>query len=326
MIVGILGCQAGNTSICFKMFSMKSRRISNSETDRPGQEWLVQSYVLAQRHLAHGRHVAEFGSYPGIHVGILQYPWCFATCLLEHMTTRTSSSLQNWLRSQRNHPWTSSAQKSCWRNCRMIGPLTLRLDGEQRVNGQFSIWSQSHWLGVVSVHEQSSGAVSGFPRLMKNLSSFAVEIFAFYSGLASVYFSGVIPSQGCQWPPRPPVEPWLLSQLDMSRWSKRLRSWRFCYVVDKSWAEIRYVEVFDFMSWSAWSLLFLVSFLDFFFQQFLGKSTDIHFSFVCVLWGCQCSDLWHWSHWDRCCWMWRMTHEHLDHPCSCWIWIWRPRQ
>ena len=80
-----------------------------------------------------------------------------------------------WLRNQRNHPWTSSAQKSCWRNCRMIGPLTLRLDGEQRLNGQFSVWSQSHfWLWVDSVHKQSSRAVSGLFQIDENMNSFVV--------------------------------------------------------------------------------------------------------------------------------------------------------
>ncbi len=64
---------------------------------------------------------------------------CFATC--QHWKMSRLELLQvwkSWLRNQRNHLWTSSAQKSCWRNWRMIGPLTLRLNGEEPVHGQFS--------------------------------------------------------------------------------------------------------------------------------------------------------------------------------------------
>lgn len=318
------------------------RFVSRCQWNWPGQEWLVQSYVLAQRHLAHGRHVAKFGSYPGVHVGILQYPWCvtetkkkthplacFATCLLEHvMTTRTSSSL---------HPVDLGTRG-----------ITLGQAQHRRVVEGTAGWSDRWrwgWMGnnvwmanslFHLIFEPLIGSsfctqtlfpccFRPFPDWWKFELICSWDLCLLFRSRKCILFRG---DSLTRMPVTTTTTCWaLISEpaANMSRWSKRLRSWRFCYVVDKSWAEIRNADVFDFMSWSAWSLLFLVRFPWFFFSNFLQNPLTFSFH-PCVLWGCQCSDLWHWSHWDRCCWMWRMTHEHLDHPCSCWIWIWRPRQ
>ena len=173
---------------------------------------------------------------------------CFATCLLEHvMTTRTSSSL---------HPVDLGTRG-----------ITLGQAQHRRVVEGTAGWSDrwrwgwmrnNVWMANSLFHLISEPLIGSsfctqtiFPCCFRPFPDWwKLEL------ICSWDLCLLFRSRKCI-PPRPPVEPWLLSQLHMSRWSKRLRSWRFCYVVDKSWAEFPWF-LFSAISWKIyWPSLFI---------------------------------------------------------------------